>query len=88
MDNVRDEMANESAWIETVGYTRLSACGKRKRIESASLSRCGFLSIHYLEVKTWCKHALGPRVVSAVWSLEVFTSQRLPVYYKCGIFSP
>ena len=28
------------------------------------------------------------RIVSAVRSLEVVTSQRLPMYYKYGIFNP
>ena len=58
MDNVRDEMANDSV------------CGKRKRVESASLSRCGLRSVRFLEVKICCKHALVPRIVSAVRSLE------------------
>ena len=76
MDNVYDEMANDSA------------CGKRKRVESASLSRCGLRSVRYLEVKICCKHALVPRIVSAVRSLEVSASRRLPMYYKYGIFNP
>ena len=47
MDNVRNEMANDSA------------CGKRKRVETASLSRCGFPSIHYLEVKNMLQTRFG-----------------------------
>ena len=35
-----DEMANDS-----------NACENRKRVESALLSRCGFRSVSYLEVK-------------------------------------
>ena len=35
------------------------------------MSRCGFRSVRYLEIKIRCKNALGPRIVSAVWSLEV-----------------
>ena len=70
MYNVRDEMVNDSA------------CGKSKRVESTSLSRCSFRSVRYLEVKICCKHALEPRIVSTVWSLEVFTSWRLPMYYN------
>ena len=41
-----------------------------------------FRSVHYLEVKIRCKNALGPRIVSAVRSLEVVTSRRLPMYCK------
>ena len=40
-----------------------------------------FQSVRYLEVKMHCKNALGPRIVSAVWSLEVVASRRLPMYY-------
>jgi len=54
----------------------------------AVMSRCGFRSVHYLEVKIRCKSALGPRIVSAVRSFEVVASQRLPMYYKYGIFNP
>ena len=32
----------------------------------AVMSRCGFRSVRYLEVKIRCKNALGPRKVSAV----------------------
>ena len=52
------------------------------------MSRCGFWSVRYLEVKIHCKNALGPRIVSAVRCLEVVTSRRLPMYYKYGIFNP
>ena len=52
----------------------------------AVMSRCGFRSVRYLEVKS--KNTLGPRIVSAVWSLEVVASWRLPMYYKYGIFNP
>ena len=76
MDNVRDEIANDSA------------CGKRRRVESASLSRCALRSVRYLEVKIYCKHALVPKVVSVVRSLEAFASRRFPMYYKYGIFNP
>ena len=55
---------------------------------SAVMSRCGSRSVHYLEVKIRCKSALGPTIVSAVWSLEVVASRRLPMYYKYGIFNP
>ena len=55
---------------------------------AAIMSRCGFQSVHYLEVKMRCKNALGPRIVSAVRSLEVVASWRLPMYYKYGIFNP
>ena len=51
----------------------------------AVMSRCGFRSVRYLEVKIRCKNALGPRIVSAVRSLEVVASRRLPMY---GIFNP
>ena len=51
----------------------------------AVMSRCGF---RYLEVKIRCKNALGPRMVSAVQSLEVVASRRLPMYYHYGIFNP
>ena len=54
----------------------------------AVMSRCGFQSVRYLEVKIRCKNALGPRIVSAVRSLEVVASRRLPMYYKYGIFNP
>ena len=53
----------------------------------AVMSRCGFRSVCYLEVKICCKNALEPRIVSAVRSLEVVASRRLPVYYKYGIFN-
>jgi len=52
------------------------------------MSRCGFRSVHYLEVEIRCKNTLGPRIVSAVCSLEVVASRRLPMYYKYGIFNP
>ena len=48
MDSVRDEMANNSA------------CGKRKSVESALLSRCDFRSIRYLEVKI-CHKRFGAK---------------------------
>ena len=51
------------------------------------LSRCGFRSVRYLEVKIYGKGAMGPQIVSAVQSLEVVASWRLPMYYKYGIFS-
>ena len=54
----------------------------------AVMSRCGFRSVRYLEVKIRCKNTLGPRIVSAVRSLEVAASRRLPMYYKYGIFNP
>jgi len=47
----------------------------------AVISRCGCRSVRYLEVKICCKNALGPRIVSAVRSLEVVASQILPMYY-------
>jgi len=49
----------------------------------AVMSRCGFRSVHYLDV-----NALGPGIVSAVRSLEVVASRRLPMYYRYGIFNP
>ena len=49
----------------------------------AVMSRCGFR-----RVKIRCKSALGPKIVSAVRSLEVVASRRLPMYYKYGIFNP
>ena len=42
----------------------------------AVMSRCGFRSVLYLEVKVRCKNTLGPRIVSAVRSLEVVASRR------------
>ena len=54
----------------------------------AVMSRCGFWSVRYLEVEIHCKNALKPRIVSAVQSLEVVVSRRLPMYYKYGIFNP
>ena len=45
----------------------------------AVMSRCGFRSVRYLEVKIRCKNALGLRMVSAVRSLEVVASRRLPI---------
>ena len=53
----------------------------------AVMSRCGFRSVRYLEVKIRCKNALVPRIVSAVRSLEVVASRRLPMNYKYGIFN-
>jgi len=44
--------------------------------------------VRYLEVKISCKNALGPRIVSAVQSLEAVASRRLPMNYKYGIFNP
>ena len=41
----------------------------------AVMSRCGFRSVCCLEVKIRCKNALGPRIVSAVRSLEVVASR-------------
>ena len=40
----------------------------------AVMSRCGFQSVRYLEEKMCCKNALGPRIVSAVQSLEMVAS--------------
>jgi len=54
----------------------------------AVMSRCGFRSVRYLEVKIRSKNALGLRIVSAVRSLEVVASRRLPMYYKYGVFNP
>ena len=54
----------------------------------AVMSRCGFRSVRYLEVKICCKNALGPRMVSAVRSWEGVASRRLPMCYKYGIFNP
>ena len=54
----------------------------------AVMSRCDFWSVRYSEVKVRCKSALGPRIVSAVRSLEVVASRRLPMYYKYGDFNP
>jgi len=54
----------------------------------AVMSRCGFRSVRYLKVNIRCKNALGPRIVSAVQSLEVVASWRLPMYYKYRIFNP
>ena len=45
----------------------------------AALLRCGFLSVRYLEVKMCREKHLGPRSVSAVWSLEVVASRRLAI---------
>ena len=74
MDDVHDEMANDSA------------CGKRKRVESVPLSRCGF---QYLEVKICCKHALGPIIQCSVRCSE-FTGVRFSEVasdYKYGIIN-
>ena len=65
-----------------VGVAELHAACKK---EVAAMSRCGFRSVRYLEIKTRCENALGPRIVSAVRSLEVVASRRLPMY---GIFNP
>ena len=46
-----------------------------------------FVLVRYLEIKTRCENAFGPRIVSAVRSLEVVVSRRLPMYYKYGIFN-
>jgi len=56
----------------------------------AVMSRCGFWSVRYLEIKIRCKNALGPRIASTVWSLEVVSSRRMPMlqYYKYEIFNP
>ena len=54
----------------------------------AIMSRCCFRSVRYLEVKIRCRSALGPTIVSAVRSLEVVASRRLPMYYKYRIFNP
>ena len=51
----------------------------------AVMSRCGFQNVRYLEIKIRCKNALGPRIVSAVRSLEVVASRRLPMYYKISM---
>ena len=40
-----------------------------------------------LEVKMYGVARLGPRKVSAVRSLEVVASRRLPMYYINGIFN-
>ena len=52
----------------------------------AVMSRCGFRSVRYLEVKIRCKNALGPRIVSAVRSLEVVASRRLPMVLQVWDF--
>ena len=74
-----------------MGVAELHACTYVDTSEGgAVMSRCGFRSVRYLEVKIRCKikNALGPRIVSAVRSLEVVASRRLPMYYKYGIFNP
>ena len=49
----------------------------------------GWLSgVRYLEVKMYAVARLGPRKVSAVRSLEVVASRRLPMYYINRIFNP
>ena len=70
-----------------MGVAELHACTDTSE-GGAVMSRCGFRSVRYLEVKIRCKNALGPRIVSAVRSLEVVASRRLPMYYKYGIFNP
>ena len=45
-------------------------------------------SVRYLEVKMYGVARLGPRKLSAVRSLEVVTSRRLPMYYINEIFNP
>ena len=55
----------------------------------AVMSRCGFRSVRYLEVKIRCKKRFGTKdSVRCSRSLEVVTSRRLPMYYKYGIFNP
>ena len=54
-------------------------------VSGAALSRCGFQSCHYLEVKMLVKKRSGSRSVSAVRSLEVVASRKLAMYYKYGI---
>ena len=46
---------------------------------AAALSRWGFWSVRYLEVKIHSRNVLGPRIVYAVRSLEVVASWRLPI---------
>ena len=57
----------------------------------AVMSRCGFRSVRYLEVKIRCKNALGPRIVSAVRSSfggGRFSEVANVLQYKYGIFNP
>ena len=68
-------------FMQDVGCTYIV---RRVRGGVAALSRCGFRSGCYLEVKMLAKKHSGPRSVSAVWSLEVVTSQKLAMYYKYG----
>ena len=49
MGNVRDEMVNDSA------------CGKKKRVESSSLSRCGFRSVCYFGSKNMLQTLFGAK---------------------------
>ena len=45
-------------------------------------------SVRYLEVQMYDVARFGPRKVSAVGSLEMVASRRLPMYYINGIFNP
>ena len=78
--------------ICTRARARYVTCGSGWHVDTseggAVMSRCGFRSVRYLEVKIRCKNTLGPRIVSAVRSLEVVASRRLLMYYKYGIFNP
>ena len=69
-----------------MGMAELQACVQVRKL--LQLSRSGFGGVHYLEVKIRGNSALGPRIVSAVQSLEVVASRRLLMYYKYRIFSP
>ena len=69
-----------------MGVAELHACNTSEG--GAVMSRCGFRSVRCLEVIIRCKNTLGPRIVSAVRSLEVVASRRLPMYYRYGIFNP
>ena len=64
-------------------------CVRPARYMSDSLSKVWLPGVRYLiEVKIYSVARLGTRKVSAVRSLQVVVSRRLPMYYINRIFNP
>ena len=69
-----------------MGVAELYACVQVRKWLQCQGVVSGVSAIWRYKIR--CKNALGPRIVSAVRSLEVVASRRLPMYYKYGIFNP
>ena len=63
----------------------MHACAYKKEVANVKV---WFPECPLFGDKNTLRKRLGPRIVSAVRSLEVVASRRLPMYYKYGVFNP